>query len=430
MSKPEVIDKLSIGRIFLLHSNPRHEPFKTEGEAIAYLCAKEDVYALARDIVKHGINLLSRYGVFPADKKKKGGSFFVAEGNRRICALKLLSDPQLAPANLRKSFTKLSEEWSPIIKTVPAVKYENYDSARIWLDRIHSGPQGGVGPMPWNADQKARFDGKNKNKASQALLDYAEKEKMISLEDRKRKLTTVHRFLSNDVFREALGFDQSNANDVARTRPKDEFDIVLKRFMRDLVDKKDVHSRMNKKEITTYARPLNSLPNVTIARVDSESLTSETSASKDRKPRRKKPKTPEKARHVQYDEDIFQALKTYGNGKLESLYHSITAVELDPHTPMVSIGVWAFFETLTVCAGRNNDTSFPAYLTKSKLQTYGIMGQTKALKDVIARISNHGNTTKHHSVSASFNGDQLNNDMIVLKQVVLKCIDEAAQKAT
>jgi hypothetical protein len=143
------------------------------------LCDKEDVYSLARDIVKLGMNPLELCGVIPADKKKTGGTFFVAEGNRRICALKLLSDPELAPPKYRKQFAKLAEGWTPA-KTVTAVKFEDIETIRIWLDRIHNGPQGGIGRRQWNAEQKARFDGGNKNKASQALLDYAEQEGMIS----------------------------------------------------------------------------------------------------------------------------------------------------------------------------------------------------------------------------------------------------------
>lgn len=427
MANYELMEEVPLGRLFLLHSNPRHEPFDTEAEAISYLCDKEDVYPLARDIVNLGLNPLERCGIFPADKKKTGGNYFVAEGNRRICALKLLTDPELAPANLRKAFKKLAEGWTPI-KTVSAAKFDDLETIRVWLDRVHSGPQGGIGRKPWNSEQKTRFDGGNKNKYAQALLDYAEKEKMISAEERKGKLTTVHRFLSNDVFREVVGFDQSNPDEAARTRPKEEFDIILKRFVRDLVGKKDVTSRMNKEHIIKYARPLASLQGVTTSRVEPESLSTEATVEKTKATRRKKPKRPEKAKHVQYEEEIFQALRAYGNGKLESLYHSICSVELEHHTPLIAIGTWAFFETLTSCGGRKA-TSFPDYLQKSKLAAMGITGSTVHIKDALKRISDYGNTTKHHPVAATYNGDQLNNDMIALKDVILKCIEEAA-KAT
>ncbi|MEH6788970.1 hypothetical protein [Parasphingorhabdus sp.] len=429
MANVQFLDKVPVGRIYLLHSNPRHEPFETEGEAIKYLCENEDVYALARDIVNLGMNPLETCGIIPADKKKSGGTYFVAEGNRRICALKLLNDPELAPTKLRNGFRRLAENWTPI-KFVRGARFEDIEDIKVWLDRTHNGPQGGIGRRQWNAEQKSRFDGDNKNRPSQALLDYAEKEKMISAEDRKGKLTTVQRFLSNDVFREAMGFDQSNPDDVGRSRPKPEFDAVVKRFMSDLVGKEKVHSRMNKAEIIEYARPLNSLPGVTTTRVEPESLTTDSPTGQPKKTRKKKPKKPDKAAHVHYDEEIFQALRAYGNDKLESLYHSICDVKLDPHTPLVCIGAWAFFETLTACAGRHEKTPFPSFLQSSKLTSYGITGKTTALKEALERIGGYGNTTKHHPVSASFNGDQLNNDFIALKDVILKCINEAAQKAS
>lgn len=429
MAAVEYLDSVPIGRIFLLHSNPRHEPFDTEDEAIAYLCAKEDVYPLARDIVKYGVNPLERGGVFPADKKQSGGSYFVAEGNRRVCALKLLNDPERAPASLRKSFAGLADGWTPI-KSLDVAKFPDYGSIRIWLDRIHNGPQGGRGRRQWNPEQKTRFDGGNRNAASQALLDYAEAEKMITAEERKGKLTTVQRFITKDAFSESLGLDQSNPSDLARTRPKQEFDIILRRFMRDLAGKKAVTSRMNKNEINAYARPLGSLHGVTTSRTQFEPLSTGITVPPPKgAPRRKKPKKPERARHLQYDEEIFQALKAYGNGKLESLYHSICTVELESHTPLVAIGAWAFFETLTSCAGRAEGNPFPSFMPKSKLTSYGFTGKTLPLTEAVNRIGGYGNTTKHHQVAATFNGDQLNNDMIVLKDVILKVIADAEARS-
>src|SRR5690606_27633408 len=146
-----------------------------------------------------------------------------------------------------------------------------------------------------------------------------------------------------EVFREIIGLDQEDAEDVCRTRPKEEFDVVVKRFMRDLVQKDKVNSRMNSEEIKRYARPLEALPGVTVKRVEAESLLPNTRKSK--KPRGKKPKKPEKARYVRYEEDIFSALRALGNDKLSSLYHSICSIELEHHTPIVAVGMWSFFET-------------------------------------------------------------------------------------
>ena len=424
------IEAVPVNRIFLALDNPRHEPVGTEAEAIEKLCAKENVFPLARDIAVHGLNPLERFALIPVKKgkgAKAASSYYAAEGNRRICAVKLLNDPDLAPAKLRDAFEKLSKTWRPI-STVPAVLFDDLESVKIWLDRVHSGEQGGIGRKGWSADQKARFDGGNKNKAALALLDYAEAEKLISTDERQGKLTTVQRFLSNDVFREVLGFDQSNPNEPSRTRPKAEFDLLLKRFMRDLVGKKEVNSRMNKDEITKYARPLASLNGVTTTRVEGETLSTSGQTNKSTKARVSKPKKPEKVRHVRFEPKIHDALKVFGNEKLASLYHSICTIELEHHTPIVAVGAWSFFETLTACAGRNPENSFESYFSKGRLSEFGFGKNTSSMRSAVERMQEYGNTTKHHSISATFNGEQLNNDMQTLKELILKCIEVASKK--
>ena len=427
---PKNLDALPVGRVFLQLTNPRHEPFETEAQVIEYLCANEDIYPLAKDIAKYGMNPLERLALVPVDKRKgkdAQASYHAAEGNRRICALKLLNDPELAPAKYRKPIAKLAESWTPI-KAVPAAVFDDAKDFEHWLYRIHNGAQGGVGRREWNADQKQRFSGSGKNRAALALLDYAEAEKLISPKDRKGKLTTVQRFVGNDVFSEVLGLDRSNPEEVGRTRPKAEFDVLVKRFIRDLLAKEDVNSRKDKHEIMKYARELGQINGVTGTRIETESLTA-TGEAKPIKSRRKKPQKPEKARHVQYEDEIFVALRNLGNEKLQSLYHSICSIELDPHTPIVAIGTWAFFETLTACAGRGG-SSFDAFLSPARLRTFGLAGSLNSVRSAIARVHEYGNTAKHDRIAVTFNGDQLNNDMITLKTVILKCIELAAKQAS
>ncbi|MEQ9247547.1 MAG: hypothetical protein RLO21_16330 [Nitratireductor sp.] len=418
------VDNVPVGRIFLSLDNPRHEPVESEGEAIQRLCTKEDVVPLAKDIVRHGLSPLERFAMTPIGKTRSGvPTYWVAEGNRRICALKLLADPDLAPPKYRKTFEKLSESWSPV-KSVAAVVFNDLDTLRVWLDRVHSGTQGGIGRKNWDADQKQRFSGGSKNRLAQAVLDYAETEKMITKEERKGKLTTAQRFLNPEVFQETLGLDRSNPNELSRTRPKAEFDMMLRRFMRDLVASEEVTSRKNKPEIIQYARGLTALPNVTNTRIEPEPLSSTTGPHKKRI--RRKPTKPQRARHVQYDEEIYRELKGLGNEKLESLYYSICSMELEHHTPLASIGAWAFLETLTSCAGRSDDTAFDAFLSKQRLTNLGIAGnEIRAIRTAIDRTVAYGNLTKHHKISAAFNGDQLNNDMITLKFLIIKLIEEA-----
>jgi len=429
MTKPTFLDAVPVGRIFLALNNPRHEPYETEAQAIEYLCEHENVHALARDIAKHGINPLERFALLPIDKKKVGrpdASYTSAEGNRRICAIKLLNDPDLAPARLRKSFERLAEQWTPV-KSVPAAVFTDADIVRIWLQRLHTGAQGGAGRKEWNADQKQRFDGGSKNKLALEILDYAEAEKFITKSERKGRLTTAQRFLGNSILQEVLGIDASNPDEVVRTRPKEEFDVLLKRFIKDLLEGKEVTSRKNREDIVKYARPLNGLAGVTTKRIEPESLAGNASdGTGKRKAPRRKPQQPQHAKHVQYEDEIFTALKALGNAKLSSLYHSITSVDLDPHTPLLAVGTWSFFETLTALAGRNEGVSLDAWLSKAKLASYGISGDSvSSLRSAMVQIREFGNTTKHHPVAALFSGDQLNNDVCTLKVVILKAIEEA-----
>lgn len=427
--EPKFIDAVSVSRIFLKLDNPRHDPYETEAEAIEYLCEHENVYALARDLAKNGLNPLERLALIPIGNKKSKGtdaSYTVAEGNRRICALKLLADPDLAPARFRKSFERLGDSYTPI-KSVPAAIFSDFETARLWLLRMHNGAQGGIGRKDWNADQKQRFDGGTKNKSALALLDYAEQQGLITPEQRKGKLTTAQRFLGNEVFRDILGLDITNPEEVGRTRPRAEFDILVKRFIKDLIERKEVHSRMNREDIIRYARPLSSLKGVTTVRIEPEALNSTHSKAK-AKPKAK-PSKPQRAKHVGYDDEVALALKALGNDKLVSLYHSICSIELEHHTPIVAVGTWSFFETLTALAGRNDQTSMDAWLSKAKIQSYGIKGDNVTLQAVMRRVREYGNTTKHHPLAALFNGDQLNNDVQTLKPVILKAIAEAAAKA-
>lgn len=425
----EYSERFPLGRIFLALDNPRHEPKASEAQAIAALCDKEDVLPLARDIAEIGLNPLERFGLFAFKSKKRGDApprYYAFEGNRRLCALKLLNDPELAPPNFRKKFAEIAEEAKFSISAVPVAILDDEATVRLWLERIHNGPQGGIGRLPWRPEQKQRHYGGAKNRTAQALLDYAHEHGILSADDREGKLTTVQRFVGNSVFREALGLEVAGTDAFSRTRPKHEFDKLVKVFIGDLLGKTKVNSRMNGEEIKRYARTLESKSGASNKRVEPEPLAVPANGKK-RKVKHKAVQH-EKAVHIDLDDEIWAALQKLKNGKLLSLYWSICSVELDPHAPLVAVGIWSFTETLTACGGRNEGTNFASYLSKQKLRDFGFTGDVSALRGIMDRIREYGNTTKHHPVAATFNGDQMHNDMIAFRGVFLKCIEEAAAK--
>ena len=420
--KPEDV---FIDRIFLNNENPRFKPVKTEKEAVECLCAKEFIYELAADIVKQGgINPLEHFALILRDAKNgdKQKTYTVIEGNRRLCALKLLNDPEQAPDNLRKKFQTLSENWTRE-EIISAVIFPDFDSTKAWLERMH-GSQGGIGRKPWSSEQKQRFFDNEENRLAQNLLDRAQKNGFITDAERQNKLTTVTRFITNKKFQECLELDESDPEEFQSALPDADFDKLIKQFINDLKEGKKVNSRMNKDEIEEYAEQLKSSNN--------DTNPSPTPSIPEPIPVEKKIEPiepPPPPKFIEPDSDIKEALRDLGNDgyKLRRLYFSITKLKFKEHTLIICIGVWAFFEALTAYAGRKDGTAFTAYLNKDKLKNTFKLTESniKAIREALGRISGYGNTTKHHKIAALFNGEQLSNDMEVLREVILKTIEEA-----
>lgn len=421
---------VEIGRIFLDLENPRHEPYENEAEVIDYLCRHENVFPLAKDIVQHGLNPLELLAVIPEDSGDTGKSgkptFIVAEGNRRLCALKLLDDPERAPPKLRKPLEDLGRGWDGVGELTCMV-FPDRESVRMWLGRIHEGEQGGIGRKKWNADQTARYSGDSKNKTALAVLDYAESAEMITAEDRKGKLTTVQRYLVNQLVRDAMGIDNSNINDISRNRPKADFDLMLRKFLDDLA-RGHVNSRANKEQHNAYARELASIQGLTRETIPPDSLKSASSPRRGggaKRPAKRKPR-----RYIPYLPEVMHALEALQGEKLPHLYNSICTVTVESHAPLVSIGAWAFLESLSAKAGRNAQTDFLSFFGKAKLQDYGLSKGKgdKAIHEALRRVAASGDVTKHDGTAALFNGEQLVNDMETLNDLVLKCAEEAGAK--
>ena len=90
------LKSINVDRIFLYEENPRHEPIASEPEIIDYLSKDEQVYNLARSISEAGTNPLQLLGVaqIPGSGAAATKKVYQAwDGNGRVCAIKLLNDP-------------------------------------------------------------------------------------------------------------------------------------------------------------------------------------------------------------------------------------------------------------------------------------------------------------------------------------------------
>lgn len=254
------VDTISINRIYLDNNNPRHDPIESEPDIIKHLIAKEDVKALARHIAEMGTTSpLDRMGVIPHEKVN--GAYITAEGNRRLCALKLLADPDKAVIEAdKKYFRQLRKQMGGAFTEIEAVVFDNDAHARPWVELRHEGVQGGVGTKPWDSGQKARHSAKgsgtNPNIQADSLVRYAVSRGLITEEQREQlSITTLTRFLSNPVFRETLGLVDNRSLNI--NVPVDQFEKALTRFLRDaLHPQTDVHSRTTAQERKAYAQSL------------------------------------------------------------------------------------------------------------------------------------------------------------------------------
>lgn len=167
--KREIIE---FSKIILSVENPRLDVSFCEEEAISKMVAdqKEKLIELASDIVLYGLNPLDSVAVVPSEAYY--GYFEVAEGNRRICTLKLLKNPSLISAqygSLRSKIEQLAENYSVPTK-LEVVVFEEEQDVRHWMELRHMGEQGGKGLSKWNSVQKMRFQ--KKQTGSDALLDF------------------------------------------------------------------------------------------------------------------------------------------------------------------------------------------------------------------------------------------------------------------
>ncbi|MFV5212822.1 hypothetical protein ACLIIZ_03725 [Azonexus caeni] len=247
--------------------NPRGEPETDEEKIRELFGAQSETLMLATHLAEHGQNPLDRLGII--EHPRLPGHFVIREGNRRLCAMQLLRDPDRAPTEAtRKSFQKIADAGKAVPDEVPAVLFHEKHKARVWMSVKHEGPQGGLGTLSWGSNEKTRFNRegetgttrpKNPNRQAEALLTYAVKEGLITPEERNLiALTTIHRYLPN--VRTALAL--LNKEDCTTNARPDEFNSALQRFLRDAKDtgiagvKAVVHSRSSSEERRDYAEAL------------------------------------------------------------------------------------------------------------------------------------------------------------------------------
>lgn len=415
----------------LLHrENPRHAPKESQEDAITYLLQNEEVYNLARHMAKYGINPLEVVAVFPDED----GNLIAAEGNRRLCAAQLLTDPEKAPdPAARTRFRSLAAK-AVDVSDVNVAVFTDYDTAQPWLQVLHDGEQDGVGRRRWKPEQKARATTNlSTNSLAVALLDHAVGLGLLAETDRASvRVSTVTRYLQNPRVRSALGLASTATSETIELIGGDtgRFNAALKDFLTQVRDGR-LHSRSKTADWNRYAEEVEQ--NFGPAPVGPVSKpVKETEAAAEA---RVSPARSSRARIIQPNVStigrstaVVQALNELGSPKLTGLYTSLTTLRLDEHPALLTTGAWAFIEVLTAIHGRNPGSDFVAYLN-------GLSGRLGFDKDrwkdcrlSLEEIQHRGNAEKHGATFTTLDARNLHNRFHILEPVLEAVIKECVLK--
>ena len=434
--------------------NYRHEKVETQEDAILYHLQSEKLLELAVDIANVGLNPLEKMGLVELKGSGSRPSFTAVEGNRRTYALILLHDPQRVPTKFqaRAKAVKLlvaAAEKADLPNKLDCVVFDSKRSAKPWIDRLHLTEMNGASRRRWTADQIERAtSGSGRNRDAMAILDVAQAVGLIGAEDRKRKLTTVQRYLSNPVMRQVLGVIRDKSGKYLVDRPREDFFAFFNQFLEDVKSDDGLSSRSNSDDIVKYAASLTDRVGISERRVETYDLASAVDLpSEDPKTRGKLSSEEEETsadsnqasvrRKIRTKIGAFARLDTLlqqlPGDKCYSLYRSCVDLTLQHHTPLITVGLWSLLETLA-CLHSDDEKKFINYFSPDRLSQLGFSSrdQKRGISKALKNISENGNTTKHSPVAASFDGQQLANDVDVLTPFLVAVCEEivARRKAS
>lgn len=245
------ITEVKVSSLLFDPDNPRHDPLVNEGDIIAHIVKREKVSTLTESISANGLNQMELMGVVKHPNAR--GKYTVHEGNRRLCALRLLDDPLKAPdAKTRAAFEALKAKGQKAPDKISVVVYESWDEIAPFLGMMHNGENEGIGRRSWGAAGKNRFAGltgsKDPNALSVAIRAYVENRGLVDAEKlTKVKITTIKRFVDKQSVRDGLGIVDKGELKLDVTQ--NAFDKGVTELIEHIAADPTAASRANKAEI-------------------------------------------------------------------------------------------------------------------------------------------------------------------------------------
>lgn len=234
--------QINISDLALFLHNPRLSDSENQIESVRKMIHDqgESLIKLGSSIVADGLSPIELIGVAYDESTKK---YVVLEGNRRVCALKLLNNPMLAEDKAFKvAFESLKSVFdnNPITE-VNCVVFETVSDSFKWIIKRHTGRQEGAGMVPWDPIQQDRASvnlmGKNPSVILQ-LIDSFESNPFFEASLKYRiseiPITNIERLINDFEVRTKCGYAIENGI-LKEIKPKEYCGKIMSRVFNDFL---------------------------------------------------------------------------------------------------------------------------------------------------------------------------------------------------
>ncbi len=161
---------IQLSNLELDKSNPRIGEHPDQNSTINAMLNRKstDIDHMAESIVRNGFLTLELPCVYPSKNK---GKYVIAEGNRRLTALKVLHTPDLANGSKKyQKFKKLSEQSKGALPNkIRCAVFKNARDCLPYVLMRHGLGSDGASLRRWDALEKRRMDEKASGKPHQGL---------------------------------------------------------------------------------------------------------------------------------------------------------------------------------------------------------------------------------------------------------------------
>ena len=221
---------------------------------------KTKLVRLAESIVEHGLSPIEKLMVLEVSAKPK--RYIALEGNRRVAALRLLTNPAAMtgldmPDGMQRALERLAGVFDKSkVEPIECFEVQSREEGRYWIELRHNGEDQGRGIVSWKPVVAARF---RKRDPTIQAFDMVMEHGGFS-EDQAEAirsgfpLSTLKRLIESSDVRQAIGIAVKDGQLVTEL-PGAEVIKPLRRMVLDIAEKKKTSRSFNKdSQMVDYVR--------------------------------------------------------------------------------------------------------------------------------------------------------------------------------